>query len=155
MRFFELSEKEINIPSGEHQGDRSHRDGARRLRDGRDPYELREHSAGLNIGRWDYIFSCIKKFRANKNFCLATARQVTMTAPFMRAYALSLVKTRHRIVLDRDLRRQPSPARRASVAGLHQAQRVGAHERCRHRHLRAVGEAEILVGAEFLMHEKM
>ena len=34
-------------------------------------YELREHSAGLNIGRWDYIFSCIKKFRANKNFCLA------------------------------------------------------------------------------------
>src|SRR6266850_2015842 len=34
-------------------------------------HELREHSAGLNIGRWDYIFSCIKKFRANKNFCLA------------------------------------------------------------------------------------
>ena len=58
-------------------------------------YELREHSAGLNIGRWDYIFSCIKKFRANKNFCLADRAQVTMTAPFMRAYALSLVKTCH------------------------------------------------------------
>jgi malate synthase len=59
-------------------------------------YELRAHSAGLNIGRWDYIFSCIKKFRANKDFCLADRSQVTMTAPFMRAYALLLVKTCHR-----------------------------------------------------------
>ncbi len=59
-------------------------------------WELREHSAGLNIGRWDYIFSCIKKFRANREFCLADRAQVTMTAPFMRAYALLLVKTCHR-----------------------------------------------------------
>jgi malate synthase len=59
-------------------------------------YELREHSSGLNIGRWDYIFSCIKKFRADKSFCLADRAQVTMTAPFMRAYALCLVKTCHR-----------------------------------------------------------
>src|SRR5258706_12696070 len=59
-------------------------------------YELREHSAGLNIGRWDYIFSCIKKFRANQSFCLADRSQVTMLAPFMRAYALLLVKTCHR-----------------------------------------------------------
>jgi malate synthase len=59
-------------------------------------YELRNHSSGLNIGRWDYIFSCIKKFRANKDFCLADRAQVTMTAPFMRAYALLLVKTCHR-----------------------------------------------------------
>ena len=59
-------------------------------------YELREHSAGLNIGRWDYIFSCIKKFRANKDFCLADRSQVTMLAPFIRAYALLLVKTCHR-----------------------------------------------------------
>lgn len=59
-------------------------------------YELREHSSGLNIGRWDYIFSCIKKFRANRNFCLADRSQVTMTAPFMRAYALLLVKTCHK-----------------------------------------------------------
>src|SRR2546428_8718528 len=59
-------------------------------------WELREHSAGLNIGRWDYIFSCIKKFRANRGFCLADRAQVTMTAPFMRAYALLLVKTCHR-----------------------------------------------------------
>lgn len=59
-------------------------------------WELRDHSAGLNIGRWDYIFSCIKKFRSNPDFCLADRSQVTMTAPFMRAYALSLVKTCHR-----------------------------------------------------------
>ncbi len=59
-------------------------------------YELREHSAGLNIGRWDYIFSAIKKFRLNKDFCLADRSQVTMLAPFLRAYALSLVKTCHK-----------------------------------------------------------
>ena len=59
-------------------------------------YELREHSAGLNIGRWDYIFSAIKKFRLNKDFCLADRSQVTMMAPFLRAYALSLVKICHR-----------------------------------------------------------
>jgi malate synthase len=59
-------------------------------------YELREHSSGLNIGRWDYIFSCIKKFRTNKNFCLADRAEVTMTAPFMRAYALLLIKTCHK-----------------------------------------------------------
>ena len=59
-------------------------------------HELREHSSGLNIGRWDYIFSCIKKFRSNHDFCLADRARVTMTAPFMRAYALLLVKTCHR-----------------------------------------------------------
>lgn len=59
-------------------------------------FELKEHSAGLNIGRWDYIFSCIKKFRSNRSFCLADRAHVTMTAPFLRAYALLLVKTCHR-----------------------------------------------------------
>ena len=59
-------------------------------------YELREHCVGLNIGRWDYIFSCIKKFRSHRDFCLADRAQVTMTAPFMRAYALLLIKTCHR-----------------------------------------------------------
>jgi malate synthase len=59
-------------------------------------YELREHCVGLNIGRWDYIFSCIKKFRSNRDFCLADRAAVTMTAPFMRAYALLLIKTCHR-----------------------------------------------------------
>ena len=59
-------------------------------------YELREHSAGLNAGRWDYIFSCIKKFKVDKNFVLADRAKVTMTAPFMRAYALLLLATCHR-----------------------------------------------------------
>jgi malate synthase len=59
-------------------------------------YELRDHSAGLNAGRWDYIFSCIKKFKHDKNFCLADRAKVTMTAPFMRSYALLLLKTCHR-----------------------------------------------------------
>ncbi|HXZ92612.1 MAG TPA: malate synthase A, partial [Burkholderiales bacterium] len=59
-------------------------------------WELKDHSAGLNIGRWDYIFSCIKKFRSNKDFCLADRAQLTMLAPFLRAYALLLVKTCHR-----------------------------------------------------------
>jgi malate synthase len=59
-------------------------------------YELREHSAGLNAGRWDYIFSAIKKLRVNKDFCLADRANITMTAPFMRPYCLLLVKTCHR-----------------------------------------------------------
>jgi malate synthase len=59
-------------------------------------YELREHSAGLNAGRWDYIFSCIKKFRNDHAFCLADRARVTMQAPFMRAYALLLLKTCHK-----------------------------------------------------------
>ena len=59
-------------------------------------YELREHSAGLNCGRWDYIFSCIKKFRNKKDFVLADRNMVTMTSPFMRAYSLLLIKTCHK-----------------------------------------------------------
>lgn len=59
-------------------------------------YELRQHSAGLNAGRWDYIFSCIKKFKNDRNFCLADRKLVTMTSPFMRAYALLLLKTCHK-----------------------------------------------------------
>ncbi|MES2049797.1 MAG: malate synthase A [Pseudomonadota bacterium] len=59
-------------------------------------YELREHSSGLNAGRWDYIFSCIKKFKNDQDFCLADRAKVTMTAPFMRSYALLLLKTCHK-----------------------------------------------------------
>ncbi|MGZ5101313.1 MAG: malate synthase, partial [Usitatibacter sp.] len=58
-------------------------------------YELRDHSAGLNCGRWDYIFSCIKKLRRH-DFVFADRAQVTMTAPFLRAYCQLLVKTCHR-----------------------------------------------------------
>ncbi|MBX6378032.1 MAG: malate synthase A [Clostridia bacterium] len=59
-------------------------------------YELREHSAGLNAGRWDYIFSVIKKFRNRADFLLPDRAQVTMTVPFMRAYTELLVRTCHR-----------------------------------------------------------
>src|SRR5579864_3457656 len=59
-------------------------------------YELREHSSGLNAGRWDYIFSIIKKFRNRADFVLPDRAQVTMTVPFMRAYTELLVKTCHR-----------------------------------------------------------
>ncbi|KND61401.1 Malate synthase [Candidatus Burkholderia verschuerenii] len=59
-------------------------------------YELREHSSGLNAGRWDYIFSAIKKFKSDPDFCLADRSQITMTVPFMRAYALELLKTCHK-----------------------------------------------------------
>ena len=59
-------------------------------------YELRDHAAGLNAGRWDYIFSIIKKFRDRPEFVLPDRAQVTMTVPFMRAYTELLVKTCHR-----------------------------------------------------------
>ena len=59
-------------------------------------YELREHSAGLNAGRWDYIFSCIKKFKKDKSFCLANRGLINMEVPFMRSYALHLVKICHK-----------------------------------------------------------
>ncbi|MEU7879879.1 malate synthase A [Microbispora bryophytorum] len=60
-------------------------------------YELREHSAGLNAGRWDYLFSVIKKFRTRgREFLLPERNAVTMTAPFMRAYTELLVRTCHK-----------------------------------------------------------
>ena len=59
-------------------------------------FELRRHSAGLNAGRWDYIFSCIKKFKRNRAFCLANRDAITMEVPFMRSYALALVKACHK-----------------------------------------------------------
>ncbi len=59
-------------------------------------YELREHSAGLNAGRWDYLFSAIKTFPDRPEFILPDRNGVTMAAPFMRSYAELLVKTCHR-----------------------------------------------------------
>ena len=58
-------------------------------------YELRDYSAGLNAGRWDYIFSAIKKFRNSPDTVLPERAQVTMTTPFMRAYTELLVRTCH------------------------------------------------------------
>jgi malate synthase len=59
-------------------------------------YELRDHSAGLNCGRWDYIFSFIKKLRNNPAFVLPNRAQVTMTVPFLDAYVRLLIQTCHR-----------------------------------------------------------
>jgi len=59
-------------------------------------YELRDHAAGLNAGRWDYIFSMIKKFSSHPQFILPDRAQVTMAVPFMRAYSQLLVKTCHK-----------------------------------------------------------
>lgn len=59
-------------------------------------YELRDHMAGLNAGRWDYIFSVIKKFRHSPDFILPDRGQVTMTVPFMKSYAQQLVKVCHK-----------------------------------------------------------
>ena len=59
-------------------------------------YELREHSAGLNCGRWDYIFSYIKRLGLNPEFRLPNRAEVTMTVPFMAAYSALVVQTCHR-----------------------------------------------------------
>lgn len=59
-------------------------------------FELRRHSSGLNCGRWDYIFSYIKKLGGNPRFLLPDRGQVTMTVPFMRAYTLSCIRACHR-----------------------------------------------------------
>ena len=58
-------------------------------------YELRDHSAGLNAGRWDYIFSTIKRFRSRPDFLTPDRSAVTMTVPFMKAYSDLVVKTCH------------------------------------------------------------
>jgi malate synthase len=93
---FELAQKDLGIPRGSIKATALIETILAAFEMDEILWELREHSAGLNIGRWDYIFSCIKKFRSNRSFCLADRGQVTMTAPFMRAYALLLVKTCHR-----------------------------------------------------------
>jgi malate synthase len=59
-------------------------------------YELRDHMAGLNAGRWDYLFSIIKKLKTNRAFITSDRANITMTAPFMSAYAQLLVKTCHK-----------------------------------------------------------
>ncbi|KGX87050.1 malate synthase A [Pontibacillus litoralis] len=59
-------------------------------------YELKEHSAGLNCGRWDYIFSYLKKFRYNPGVILPDRSQVTMESPFMRAYSMFVIQTCHK-----------------------------------------------------------
>jgi malate synthase len=59
-------------------------------------YELRNHMAGLNCGRWDYIFSYIKKFRNHKDFMIPNRDQITMNSPFMKAYSLLVIQKCHK-----------------------------------------------------------
>lgn len=59
-------------------------------------YELREHASGLNCGRWDYIFSCVKKLRNRPEYVYPDRRLITMSVPFMRAYALHVINVCHR-----------------------------------------------------------
>lgn len=59
-------------------------------------YELRNHMAGLNCGRWDYIFSYIKKFRNHKNFMVPNRDEITMNSPFMKAYSLRVIQRCHK-----------------------------------------------------------
>ncbi|MCL9808425.1 malate synthase A [Flavobacterium luminosum] len=59
-------------------------------------YELKEHIAGLNCGRWDYIFSYIKKLKSHKDFIVPDRDQITMTSPFMSAYSLRVIQVCHK-----------------------------------------------------------
>ena len=104
-------------------------------------FELREHAAGLNAGRWDYIFSIIKKFRGDPAFVLPDRAQVTMAVPFMRAYtpaARAHLPSARRACHRRHVRLHPQPARaggdrqRAGQGPRGQGARVGRRLR---RHL--------------------
>ena len=91
-------------------------------------YELRDHASGLNAGRWDYLFSIIKYFRdAGPDFVLVDRADITMTAPFMRAYTELLVKTCHQRGRVRDGRdgglHPQSQGRRDQPGGLRQGDR--------------------------------
>ena len=95
-------------------GDRPHRDHPGRLRDGRDPLRAARARRGLNAGRWDYIFSIIKKFRGDPAFVLPDRAQVTMAVPFMRAYTpapRAHLPPARRACHRRHVRLHPQPAR--------------------------------------------
>jgi malate synthase len=93
---FDFSEEELNVPRGSIKATVLIETILAAFEMEEILYELRDHSAGLNAGRWDYIFSAIKKFRNREDFVLPDRAQVTMTVPFMRAYTELLVKTCHR-----------------------------------------------------------
>ena len=93
---FVASEKALNLPSGTIKGTVLIETIVAAFQMEEILYELREHSAGLNCGRWDYIFSYIKKFARREEFIVPDRAQVTMTTPFMRAYALSCIRICHK-----------------------------------------------------------
>jgi malate synthase len=77
-------ETALGLPDRPDEGDRADRDAAGRVRDGRDPARAAHRIAGLNCGRWDYIFSYIKTFRRHRDRVLPERAQVTMTQPFLK-----------------------------------------------------------------------
>ncbi|MBA2476886.1 MAG: malate synthase A [Actinobacteria bacterium] len=95
-RAFELAEEELELPRGSIRATVLIETILAAFEMDEILYELRDHSAGLNAGRWDYIFSAIKKFRLRGGEPLPDRGQVTMTVPFMRAYTELLVATCHR-----------------------------------------------------------
>ena len=116
-----FAQERLGMPAGHHPGDRADRD------DHRPPSRWRRSStscastrAGLNAGRWDYIFSVIKTLRRRgRTSCCRTGPQVTMTMPFMRAYTELLVATCHRRGRPRDRRDggvHPEPRTRRSTS---------------------------------------
>ncbi len=93
---FELAEDEIGVPRGTIKATVLIETITAAFEMDEILYELREHSAGLNCGRWDYIFSFIKKFRARPWSLLPDRAAVTMTTHFLRSYSLLLIRTCHR-----------------------------------------------------------
>jgi malate synthase len=93
---FDLAQKELGIPQGTIRATVLIETIPAAFQMDEILYELRDHSAGLNCGRWDYIFSCIKRFRNKPDFLLADRALITMTTHFMRSYSLLCIQTCHR-----------------------------------------------------------
>jgi malate synthase len=95
-RVFDFAERELGLPSGSMKATVLIETVLAAFEMDEILYELRDHVVGLNAGRWDYLFSLIKKFRSRAELVLPDRVQLTMTTPFMRAYTELLVKTCHR-----------------------------------------------------------
>jgi malate synthase len=95
-RVFDFAEDELDLPSGSVKATVLIETVLAAFEMDEILYELRDHIVGLNAGRWDYLFSLIKKFRTRPDFVLPDRAQLTMTTPFMRAYTELLVRTCHR-----------------------------------------------------------
>ena len=93
------SRRKLGIPNGTIRAHRADRNHSRGVRDGRDPLRTARSLAGLNCGRWDYIFSFIKKFRDHADCVCPTARWSPWTRHFLKSYVDLLIQTCHRAAL--------------------------------------------------------
>ena len=122
---FVMAQDELGIPRGTIKATVLIETILARVRDGRDPLRAaRALGRASTAGRWDYIFSCIKKFRSNRDFCLADRALVTMTTHFMQSYAELLIKTCHR----RNIHAMGGMAAQIPVKNDEQRQRRGVRE---------------------------